>query len=295
MNIKERLDALLKSTTVHFFEGLESIETRSKGFYMEVQSKTAGEDYAFLMNNRRMRKFLGERVARKLKSVKFYLPNEDYEDTLEVSRNDIADDTTGKYNTEARAMGESVKLMDDDQLVRLINEGSTALAIDGQYFFDTDHAYGDDNKIQSNAFSLALNAANYTKVLAALKNLRDNSGRSVNRGTNVKFKLVVSPALEATARAIVETDRLAGGEYNANFKTAEVEVMDLATDTAWYIFNIGGTADNKPFIRQEREFEPLTDTQGGDTDFHNRIFYFGTFWRGAFGYGLYQFAIRGNA
>lgn len=295
MNIKERLAALLKSATVHFFEGFEEATPRSAGFYAEVTSSGAGEDYAFLQNSRRMRKFLGERVARKLKTQSFYLPNEEYEDTIEVSRNDLADDTTGKYEAEARSVGDSVKLMDDDQLIELLNNGSDALAIDGQNFFDTDHVYGENNTVQNNARSLALNAANFTTVLTALKNMRDDAGRSVNRGTNASFKLIVAPALEATAKGIVEPDRLDGGAYNPNYNAATIEVMDLDSDTAWYIVNTGGTGLNKPFIKQTREFEPLSDTSGGDQDFHNRIFYFGTFWRGAYGYGLYQYAIRGNA
>ena len=297
--IKQRFRAFITASKVHIFEEMDNTTPVSDDFYFKVNSKTAGEDYAYLLNSSRMRKFLGERVARKLSTATFYIPNEEWEDTIEVARKDVADDATGKYEAAVRSVGANVKLLGDDQLFEvLLPQGETALALDGQNFFDTDHAYTKNGveKTQSNLISgSALTANNFTARMADLKNLRDSSGRFVNRNANAKIKLIVPSQLEATAEDIVGKAQLANGATNPNYQKAEIVVADFEDKTSWYLVNVGGSGANKPFVQQEREFEPLTDTMGGDKDFHNRIYYVGTYWRGAFGYALYQYALKAKA
>lgn len=297
--IKQRFKAFITASKVHLFEELENTTPVSSDFYFEVTSKTAGEDYAYLLNSGRLRKFLGERVARKLRTASFYVPNEEWEDTIEVARKDVADDATGKYEAAVRSVGANVKLLGDDQLFEvLLPQGETALALDGQNFFDTDHSYEKNGvaKTQSNLKTgRALNATNFAASLTDLKNLRDNAGRFVNRSANAKIKMIVPSQLENAANEIVANAQLANGATNPNYQKAEVVVADFDDATSWYLVNTGGSGAQKPFVKQTREFEPLTDTLDGDKDFHNRIYYVGTYWRGAFGYALYQYALKSKA
>ena len=169
---------------------------------------------------------------------------------------------------------------------------ATTLCYDGQYFFDTDHPIGDTGAVQSNKLTLPLTADNFATARLTLRKLQGDKGKLVNKTLNLK--LVVPVELEATARQIVEQEKVVVGGVgvdNPNYKGAEVVVSpELTSATNWYLINAHGAV--KAFIIQEREFIPFEAlAEGSEKAFWNKVFYYGTYWRGAFGYGLYHKAV----
>lgn len=75
------------------------------------------------------------------------------------------------------------------------------------------------------ASKAALTAANFEAGRTAMRQLKGDGGRPLGIVPNI---LLVPPSLEAAAKAIVETQFLAGGGSNPNFNTAKVVVNPWA-------------------------------------------------------------------
>jgi phage major head subunit gpT-like protein len=275
---------LQKGILTNFFAGFDEATPQWEKVATKVPSTAASEDYSWISSLPGMRKMDGERVPRKLKAYKYTLPNEEFEDSIEVKRADIKDDQTGKYGLIARGIGEAARLFPDEKLFgELLPNGFTELAYDGQYFFDTDHEFG------SNKLTTDLDATEFDKARAMLGKMKDENGRPVNN--NMKLVLVVPEDLRGTGETILETKILANGAENKNYQKAELLVSAWISDAdSWFLLNVSGVI--KPLIVQEREWIPFESLEEGSEEaWWRKKFYYGTYWRGNFGYGLPQKAV----
>lgn len=287
---------LEQSILTNFFEAYEATESSSTELAMTVKSKGASEDYGWLGQMHGLREMLGERVPQKLKAYKYALPNREFEDSVEVKHSDIKDDQTGKYLTTARSIGQLVKEFPDEQIYgELMPNGENMPCYDGQNFFDTDHPINEETSaVQSNYFtSTPLTAENFAKVRLAMLSFKGDKGKAVNK--KLDLRLVVPVQLEAAAKAIVEPENIVVGGVpvkNPNYNAAKVKVSsELTAEKGWYLINVAG--EIKPFVIQEREYEPLSFLgENSEKGWWNKKYYFGTYWRGAFGYGLWHRAIK---
>ena len=282
---------LAKGLLTNFFEGYNSVETHWQEVATKVPSTARSENYAWIGSIPRLRKMRGERIPKKLLEHTYTLTNEEYEASIEVKHADIKDDQTGQYGLQAKSIGESAKVFPDELIFEtLLPGGFTSLCYDGQYFFDTDHPIGETGSTQSNKITSALDATSFRTARAMLRKMKDDFGSpTVNR--NLDLLLVVPADLEGTAEAILEAERDANGATNTLKGKARILVADWLADTNnWYLLNVAGTI--KPFVLQEREFIPFEALEEGSTEnFMRKKNYYGTYWRGNAGYGLYQKAI----
>jgi len=108
-------------------------------FAFEKTSTGEDETYAFLDRLPRMRRWVGERVWRSLKSHAYTVTNADWEDGFEVERNHVEDDKLGLYTDGVNMLGAAAAMWEDDLATAGLQNGHTKLCYDGQYFFDTDH------------------------------------------------------------------------------------------------------------------------------------------------------------
>jgi phage major head subunit gpT-like protein len=236
-----------------------------------------------------MRKMNGERIPSKLKAYTYTLVNEEYESSIEVKRADIKDDQTGQYGPLARSIGESARMYPDEVVFgTLLPGGFSTLCYDGQYFFDTDHPVG-DGTTQSNSLALDLDATNLATAIKMLEQMKDDSGRPFNK--QLDLLLVVGPGNRSTAESLLDLQFTTGGMSNINYKKAQLLVNPWITDDdSWYLINMAGVV--KPFVVQEREFIPFEALEDdSEKAFWNKRYFYGTYWRGNFGYGLYQKAV----
>lgn len=110
-----------------------------------VSSTTAQNEYGWLGKFPGMREWIGDRVINQLKAYDYAIKNKDWEDTIEVDRNDIEDDNIGIYTPMFQEMGRATEAHPDELIFALLKAGFTTECYDGQFFFDTDHPVLDEN------------------------------------------------------------------------------------------------------------------------------------------------------
>lgn len=125
-----------KTTFQNAFDGAPSDYAKVA---MVVPSATKMEEYGWLGTVTRFREWLGDRVIQNLKTHDFTIKNKDFENTVGVDRNDIADDTLGVYTPILAQLGQDAKTHPDELIFALLAAGFATPCYDGQYFFDTDH------------------------------------------------------------------------------------------------------------------------------------------------------------
>ncbi|MGB1763002.1 Mu-like prophage major head subunit gpT family protein [Alloalcanivorax xenomutans] len=290
---KQSLDLIFKNLKTTFNRAFEQTETTWEKVAMRVPSTSSENNYKWLSNFPRMRKWIGDKTIKSLEGHGYTIVNDDWEATIEVDRNHIEDDTLGIYAPQAEMAGWSAKQMPDEIVSDLLNEAFTARCYDGQYFFDTDHPVG--KGVVSNKGTVALSIAtlaaaqgSYGAARTALRKMKDDEGRPLNIRPNV---LVVPPALEDIANALMKNDRLEDGKPNPYKGTSEVVVdARLTSDTAWFLLDT--TKPVKPLVFQERKkpvFVSQTD-MNADNVFMRKKYMYGAEARAAGGYAFWQMA-----
>lgn len=116
---------------------------------MEIPSGTDKEEYDWLGVAPGMREWVGDRVIQSLGSHGFTIENKDWEQTVGVERNRIADDRYGVYSPIVQRMGEAAKLHLDELVFGLINDGRTETCYDGDPFFSTSHPHEDAGSVSN--------------------------------------------------------------------------------------------------------------------------------------------------
>lgn len=106
---------------------------------MEVPSTTSKNDYGWLNALPRVRKWIGDRIVKRLAASGYSITNDDYELTVGVKRNDFEDDNLGIYTPIAQEMGNSTNAHYDELVFGAMKDGFANPCYDGQPFFDTDH------------------------------------------------------------------------------------------------------------------------------------------------------------
>ncbi len=250
-----------------------------------VPSKSRTEIYNWMGNIEKMREWLGERVINNLKRYQWTIDNKDWEDTIEVERNDVEDDMLGMIGNDAKNLGYAAASHPDELIFDLMLGGFANLCFDGTPFFNDSHPLGPNGLLQSNLGHGALNEANYAAARAQMMSLVDEAGRPLNL---VPDLLITGPALEGMARSILMPG-LTAATTRDWVGTAEYLVVPMLSTNpnAWYL--IDTKRPMKPFIYQTRK--PLQFVQmNKPTDypvFMNKKFIFGCDCRDNAGYGLW--------
>jgi phage major head subunit gpT-like protein len=262
-------------------------------FTTEVSSNRASEDYGWLGENHGLKEWVDERQAHALAQYTFSIRNKDYEDTLAVDRNALDDDQYGQIKMRANTMFIAGRESYDELFTTTLEAGTTALAYDGQYFFDTDHSEGSSGT-QSNYTStgLALSAANAKTVITRMVKYKLSNGKPAKV---MPTHIMVPPALQFTADEIFNpavalgsttvTDRSLAGKLKV------IVNPYLTSDTAWYVLDLSKPV--KPFIFQNRK--PLTFAEDDTENFKRKKIYYGIEARFAFGYGHWKLAYKAVA
>lgn len=290
---KAALEGLFISLKATFNKAFTTTPSTWPKIAMKVPSTTGQEDYAWLGNFPKMRKWIGDKMIKALEGFKYSIVNDDWEATVEVDRNHIEDDVLGIYAPQAQMAGWSAAQLPDEIVYDLVNNGFTNKCFDGKAFFATDHKVGKASV--SNKGTVALSVATQAAAMAgygaartAMKKFADEEGRPLNISPNV---LLVPPALGDIARLLMTVDQLEDGKPNPYKGTAEVvEDARLTSDTAWFLLDTSKPV--KPFIYQERKapvFVSQTNPEADDV-FTRKKFKFGAEARSAGGYGFWQLA-----
>jgi len=287
------LHAIFVNLRTEFNRAFEATASQWQEVAMRVPSTGSQNDYKWMGDFPKMRKWIGDKAVGKLSAFTYTIVNDDWEVTIEVDRNDIEDDNLGIYAPQAQMAGASARELPDEIVFELLDKGFINACYDGQYFFDTDHPVG--NASVSNKGTVALSVASQAAAQAslgaariALRKMKSDLGRSLNIRPNL---LVVPPALEDVANALMVNERLEDGKANLYRNTLKVLVEPrLTSDTAWYLLDT--TKPVKPLIYQERKAPvPVSQTNPeADDVFMRKKYKYGAEARAAGGYGFWQLA-----
>lgn len=281
------LQGIYKSFNTLFNEAYSGAKPKYEKIATKVISAGKSEEYGWLGSFPRLRQWVGERVIKSLKAHNYTIKNLPFEATVEVSREDIEDDTYGVYRPIVSELGRSAAIHPDELVFELLAKGFTTTCYDGQYFFDTDHP-GVNGKSQSNKGTATLSPASYSAARAQAMSLTDDEGKSLGIVPNL---LVVPPQLEETARRILNAD-IINNETNVLKGSAELLVVPevAGNPTGWFLLDV--SRGIKPFIFQVRKnyefvaLDKITDINV----FMNKQFIYGVDARCNVGFGLWQLA-----
>lgn len=285
------LSAVFLNLRTEFNRAFDAAPSVWQQIAMRAPSGSAQNDYKWLSDFPKMRKWIGDKTIKSLEGFSYPIVNEDWETTVEVDRNHIEDDTLGIYGPQAQMAGFAAKQFPDELVFGLVN--FTGKGFDGKTFFATDHKVAGANV--SNKGTAALSVATQAAAIAsygagrtAMMKFKNDEGQPLNVMPNV---LLVPPALGDTANALMTSDRLDDGKTNLYKGTATAVIAPwLTVDTEWYLLDTKKPV--KPFIYQERKapvFVQQTDPQSGDV-FMRKKFKYGAEACAAAGYGFWQLA-----
>ena len=293
------LDGLFRNLRAEFNSAYSEAAVTWMVIATLVQSSTGREDYRWFSRFPQMRKWVGERTVNSLAAFGYNVPNEPFEATIAVDRDDLEDDILGIYQAQARMAGISAKLWPDELVYGAVNDSFDAVkgkCHDGKAFFADDHPLTEgadfSNKLQKalKADSLANAQASFGKARTMLETMTDEEGRPMGAAADV---LLVPPALRDTASILLNSDKLGGEDPNPYQGAAELAVSPrLSSATAWFLLHTSGPL--KPFIFQQRKAPELVsqmDPQMHERAFMRKEYLFGADSRGAAAYALPQCAV----
>jgi len=249
---------LFKGFRVLFDDALQAADTDYQDVATRTTSSSAEELYAWLGAIPSMKEMLGELVLDGVSNTEWTIRNRKWAEAVEVPREAIERDSYGIYNPLMSSLGRVAAQHPDALLAELFkNAFSNTQGKDytGFAFFAANKRHEPGNSksaVFSNNGTGVLNEANLIAAVTNLKTRKNNAGRSMKLGR--KLLLVVPPALEFTAKALLQNEKNAAGADNILRNVAQVKVLaDLESPTAWFLMETG--LEIKPFIFQV-EVEP---------------------------------------
>lgn len=272
-----------------------------------VPSDGKDEEYGILGSVPSVREWCGSRNFHSVSAAKFTIENKLWESSVAIDKDDIADDRLGMYVPMFESLGTRAARHPDKLLLSsVVVNGTTQTCLDGQLFFDTDHAWGDsgsqDNDLTENidtpsAPTLDQFKASAAKMLQAMLLFKDDKGELLHddavMGVNGGMELVALVPVnmwEVATKAFTPGIFVNSGETNVTVAIADVVPTPHfgAAGVYWDLYRVDTPL--KPYIFQARE--PLSRKMKGEDDIEFKDVKFMTRARYNIGYGAWWNAVR---
>ncbi len=292
---------LTKGLRSEFFQRFGNVPTFYQNLSTRIPSTSDHETYRWLGTVPQMREWGTGRVARGLRTESYSVENLKYEATLEVDRDEIADDQTGQIRVRVAELAERAATHKDYLIGRLLTFGTAteAAGYDGVPFFAPTHVSGESGPQNNNLSAEASDATSPTpeefkaalrQAIAQMLTFRDDQGHPMPL-TAGGLVCVVPPSLYFTALEAIHATVL-NGSSNVLQGIARVIAFPWLTDArTWYLLKTDGVV--RPFIFQDREpveFHALAEDS--EEGFLREKFLYGVRARYRMAYGYWQHAIR---
>ncbi len=293
---------LTKGLRSEFFNRFDAATTHFQDLSTRIQSNSDIETYKWLGTVPRMREWGTGRVAKGLRTESYSVENLKYEATLEVDRDEIADDKTGQIRIRISELAQRAATHKDFLISQLLINGETAgfNSYDGVSFFNAAHVSGksgsQDNDITTNIvdkdnptageFRSALRDA-----ITTLLGFKDDQGEPMSFGAT-GLVAVVPPSMLITASEAINATLIDQGSTNILTGAAGIIALPHLTSTdKWYLLKTDVSI--RPFIFQDRIPLDFTALEGNtDEGFRRDKYLYGVRARYRITYGYWQYATR---
>lgn len=271
--------AATRDLTARIFQAADTAAPFYPRLATVVPSRRSYEKYGWVGAFPGVREWLGERKFDDLRAADYELVNKHWESSLLVQKTDIDDDVMGIYPPLADGLGARAARHPDKLTTDLIVNGEAGEAFDGQFYFDTDHAWGDSGS-QSNDLTYAAATgttptaaemkAAIDQAVAALLGFKDDQGEPLNIGQLgrqdnllamiprqlrvVTYEALESSILNSTSNVVVDRPTIVVNPY-------------LTDATKFYLFDLGQPL--KPFVFQARQPLSVQSKGADDIEFKN--------------------------
>jgi len=286
--VLQGLNTNINVTWLKYFKNAPTAEIW-KSIAMQVNSKNATEQYAWLGAVPAMREFVDERIPGTLSGYKYSIDNKKFESTLDVDRDLIEDDRTGQVMLAVQSLATKAGKAYTILVTNAFAAGTTTPVFDGQNFFSASHPNG------SNYLGTAkdITGANLDAAELLLAGMTDDTGEPLGyQGTH----LIVGPYNAAAAKNLMKMKTInVGGVPVDNPYYGRYQIVVLphlgTTNKTWAVADL--TQGIMPFVLQIRVAITLvakTDLNS-DRAFDKDIFTWGTRGRHNAGYGDHQLIV----
>jgi phage major head subunit gpT-like protein len=265
--LTQKFDNRLKSATP-FYPQISTI----------IQSDGFDESYGMLGSMPGIREWLGDRQFKELRAGTFTITNKHWENSLLIKKTDLADDRMGLYGPLMEDLAIEAAYHPDELFFTALVNGETTACFDSQYFFDTDHSWGDsgtqDNDLTyAAATSTVPTAAEFRGAFhaarAAMLKFKNDQGKLLNRPVSTgltNLLCVVNPDFEVIAKEAL-TAQILSNNSNVVVDAPRIVSSAYLTDSSkMYLFNLDGAL--KPFVFQARE--PISRQMKGLDDIETK-------------------------
>ncbi|HAV33673.1 MAG TPA: hypothetical protein DC058_14230 [Planctomycetaceae bacterium] len=251
-------------------------------FYPQVcydaSSVRSSEKYGWIGNMPGMREWLGERQFSELRSANFVLENKHWESSLAIKKTDLADDNLGQYGPVLEQLGIEAAHHPDELWFSVLEQGESTACFDGQFFFDTDHVWGNSGSQSNDITSTVVSTSAPTvaeiktairKMIRSMLAFKNDQGKLYNRPTVGRLNdltLLVPLALRDLVYDALESELLSNSSNVVVDRPNIVSSPYLTSDVKLYLFKTGEAV--KPFVFQRRE--PLTRMMKGIDDLETK-------------------------
>jgi phage major head subunit gpT-like protein len=293
---------LARGLRSEFFDRFTGTPTHYGELSTRVASSSDVETYRWLGTVPKMREWGTGRLARGLRAESYSVENLKYEATIEVDRDEIADDQTGQIRIRIGELAQRAATHKDYLIAQLLINGATVgfAGYDGVPFFSASHLSGNSGT-QSNDLSFPAAAASNEPTTEEFKNsLRQAIGQMLtfkdDQGEPLPLNMsglacVVPPTMLFTAMEAVNASVINQTSNVLQGAARVVALPWLASPTTWYLLKTDGVV--RPLIFQDREpIEFGSLTENSEEGFKREKLLFGVRARYRMTYGYWQFAVR---
>ena len=291
---------LTKGLRSEFFNRFDAVTTHFQDLTTRIESNSDRETYKWLGTVPRMREWGTGRKAQGLRTESYSVENLKYEATLEIDRDEIADDQTGQIRLRIAELADRAASHKDYQTSQLLINGESAgfNSYDGVSFFNDAHVSGasgsQDNKLTASATSPdAPTTAEFKIALASaisqMLSFKDDQGQPMSITASGLVCIVPTTMFFSALEAVNAT--LVQNTSNVLQGVARVIALPWLTDASkWYLLKTDGVI--RPLIFQDREpIEFSALTEDSDEGFRREKFLYGVRARYRLTYGYWQFGI----
>lgn len=275
------LDTLYTSFRIQFKDGMQKASNVHEDIATPIRSVSTIENYPIIDQYGKMKEWIGPRTIDRLRVRTLSVKNRDFESSVRVSRNAIADEQSGIYGALVAGLGMTAQnLWDDLVFEALCNPGKW---LDDLDFYSTTRKYDDTNAVVNKSTS-ALSSEAYETARSTMMSYVGHEGTPLNIVPDV---LIVGPNNAAAARAIVEAqfvrteDGLVDNPLRGTAKLIVSTRLVGAHANKWFLLATNDVI--KPVILQQRELPTLTriDSPASEIVFKYNENLYGTNARGA--------------